>query len=388
MKKLSEVVQHYPASGIRKMFELAAKYDNVISLTVGEPVFDTPAFIKAAAIQALDENRTHYVSNAGILPLRKAVAEKYTRQLNASYTEDNVMVTFGGMEAILLALISIVNPGDEVLIPDPGYPNYAGQIRLLGGVPVPVPIYEANQFCIKAEDIEAAITEKTKAMILNSPSNPLGAVIPYEEMKKIAAVVKRHDFFVISDEVYEALVYDDARHHSLAEFDDIRENILIVNSTSKTYAMTGWRVGYVIGDQRIISNLPKLQEGIASCLPEFTQLAAAEAILRGEDVIRDMHSKYKENRDLVLTELQTIPGLTCHTIAGTFYAFVNIKAFGKSSEAFAEDLIHHAKVLTVPGSAFGAMGEGYIRIVFAGSQASLREAFSRIRSYVSTLKTI
>lgn len=388
MKNLSEVVQHYPASGIRKMFELAAKYDNVISLTVGEPVFDTPAFIKAAAIQALDENRTHYVSNAGILPLRKAVAGKYAHQLNAAYTEDNVMITFGGMEAILLALISIVNPGDEVLIPDPGYPNYAGQIRLLGGVPVPVPIYEANQFCIKAEDIEAAITEKTKAMILNSPSNPLGAVIPYEEMKKIADVVKRHDFFVISDEVYEALVYDDARHHSLAEFDEIRENVLIVNSTSKTYAMTGWRVGYVVGDQRIISHLPKLQEGIASCLPEFTQVAATEAILHGDDAIREMHLNYKENRDLVLTELQTIPGLTCHTIAGTFYAFVNIKAFGKTSEAFAEDLIRHAKVLTVPGSAFGAMGEGYIRIVFAGSQDALREAFSRIRSYVSTLSTV
>ena len=370
------------------MFELAAKYDNVISLTVGEPVFDTPAFIKAAAIQALNENRTHYVSNAGILPLRKAVAGKYAHQLNAAYTEDNVMITFGGMEAILLALISIVNPGDEVLIPDPGYPNYAGQIRLLGGVPVPVPIYEANQFCIKAEDIEAAITEKTKAMILNSPSNPLGAVIPYEEMKKIADVVKRHDFFVISDEVYEALVYDDARHHSLAEFDEIRENVLIVNSTSKTYAMTGWRVGYVVGDQRIISHLPKLQEGIASCLPEFTQVAATEAILHGDDAIREMHLNYKENRDLVLTELQTIPGLTCHTIAGTFYAFVNIKAFGKTSEAFAEDLIRHAKVLTVPGSAFGAMGEGYIRIVFAGSQDALREAFSRIRRYVSTLSTV
>lgn len=385
MKKLSEVVQHYPASGIRKMFELAAKYDNVISLTVGEPVFDTPDYIKAAAIQALDENRTHYVSNAGILPLRKAIAQKYTEQLKSLHTEDNVMVTFGGMEAILLALLCAINPGDEVLIPDPGYPNYAGQIRLLGAQPVPVPIYEKNQFCIKADDIEAAITEKTKAMILNSPSNPLGAVIPYEEMKKIAAVVKRYDLFVISDEVYEALVYDGAEHHSLAEFDELRENILIVNSTSKTYAMTGWRVGYVVGDQRIISNMPKLQEGIASCLPEFTQLAAAEAILYGKASAKEMCQKYLSNRDLVLNELKTIPGMTCHTIPGTFYAFVNIKAFGKSSQTFAEDLIHHAKVLTVPGSAFGTMGEGYLRIVFAGAQETLREAFSRIRSYISTL---
>lgn len=388
MKKLSEVVQHYPASGIRKMFELAAQYEDVISLTVGEPVFDTPAFIKDAAKQAMDQNKTHYVGNSGIQPLRSAIAEKYTRQLNVPHTEENVMIAFGGMEAILLSLICVVNPGDEVLIPDPGYPNYAGQIRLLGGIPVPVPIYEKNQFCIQAEDIEAAITEKTKAMILNSPSNPLGAVLSYEDMKKIADIVERHDLFVVSDEVYEALVYDDTRHHSLAEFENIRENILIVNSFSKTYAMTGWRIGYVVGDARIISNMPKLQEGIASCLPEFTQVAAAEAIEKGDAAIREMRAQYILNRDLVLEELASIPCITCHTIAGTFYAFVNIKAFGKSSQAFAEDLIHHARVLTVPGSAFGAMGEGYLRLVFAGSESMLREAFRRIRTYVETLTII
>lgn len=370
------------------MFELAAQYEDVISLTVGEPVFDTPAFIKDAAKQAMDQNKTHYVGNSGIQPLRSAIAEKYTRQLNVPHTEENVMIAFGGMEAILLSLICVVNPGDEVLIPDPGYPNYAGQIRLLGGIPVPVPIYEKNQFCIQAEDIEAAITEKTKAMILNSPSNPLGAVLSYEDMKKIADIVERHDLFVVSDEVYEALVYDDTRHHSLAEFENIRENILIVNSFSKTYAMTGWRIGYVVGDARIISNMPKLQEGIASCLPEFTQVAAAEAIEKGDAAIREMRAQYILNRDLVLEELASIPCITCHTIAGTFYAFVNIKAFGKSSQAFAEDLIHHARVLTVPGSAFGAMGEGYLRLVFAGSESMLREAFRRIRTYVETLTII
>lgn len=386
MKSLSKVVQHYPASGIRKMFELAAQYEDVISLTVGEPVFDTPAAVKTAAKQALDDNKTHYVTNAGIAPLRRAIAAKYQHQLSFPCTEDHVMVAFGGMEAIFLALVSVLDPGDEILIPDPGYPNYAGQIQLLGGVPVRVPIYEKHHFCLQAEDLEAAITSKTKAMILNSPSNPLGSVIPCEGMKAIAEVVKRHDLFVISDEVYEALVFEGHTHQSLATFDEIRENILIVNSFSKTYAMTGWRIGYVVGDPRIISNMPKLQEGIASCLPEFIQSAAEAALFLPEDVIQPMRNHYQRNRDLVMEELRTLPGFSCHPIAGTFYAFVNIKAFGKSSQDFAEDLVRHARVLTVPGSAFGPMGEGYLRIVFAGAEDTLKEAFRRIRAYITTLK--
>ncbi|MDO9592857.1 MAG: aminotransferase class I/II-fold pyridoxal phosphate-dependent enzyme [Erysipelotrichaceae bacterium] len=246
---------------------MAGQYKDVISLTVGEPYFDTPELIKDAAKFALDQNQTHYVTNAGLPELRKAIADKYNTALGRWFTENNVMIAFGGMEAIFLALISVVNPGDEVLVPDPGYPNYLGQLAILGGVPVPVPIYEENNFNIQAKDIEAAITDKTKAIILNSPSNPLGSVLTKDALAEIAEVIRKHDLFVISDEVYEELIFDGLKHHSLAEFDAIRENILIINSFSKTYAMTGWRIGYVVADEKIVAHMPKLQEGIASCLP-------------------------------------------------------------------------------------------------------------------------
>jgi aminotransferase len=287
------------------------------------------------------------------------------------------------MEAIFLALVSVVNPGDEVLVPDPGYPNYLGQLAILGGVAVQVPIYEENNFNIQAKDIEAAITEKTKAIILNSPSNPLGSVLTKEALAEIAEVVRKHDLFVISDEVYEALIFGGMKHHSLAEFDAIRENVLIINSFSKTYAMTGWRIGYVVADEKIVAHMPKLQEGIASCLPAFIQLAAKEAVEHGAEAVKEMREAYARKHDLVITELKTIQGLEYKPSAGTFYAFVNIKSFGMTSQAFAEDLLLNAHVLVVPGSAFGPMGEGYIRLVFSGSDDMLTEAFSRIRNYLN-----
>ncbi|MGM0396668.1 MAG: pyridoxal phosphate-dependent aminotransferase, partial [Bacillota bacterium] len=247
MKELSMVAKTYPASGIRKMFELANSYNNVINLTVGEPAFNTPENIKNAAKKSLDLNNTHYVSNAGFPQLRKAIAEKYNRFVKGGFTPENVMITFGGMEAIFLALLSTVNPGDEVLIPDPGYPNYVGQTVIFGVNAVKVPVFEENNFNIQAKDIENAITENTKVLILNSPSNPLGSVLSWDELAEIAEVVKKHDLFVISDEVYEEIIYDGLEHHSLLEFPRIRENVMIINSLSKTYAMTGWRIGYVVG---------------------------------------------------------------------------------------------------------------------------------------------
>ncbi len=379
------VTQNYPASGIRKMFELANKYDNVISLTVGEPAFDTPENIKNAAKQSLDNNNTHYVSNAGISELRKTIAEKYNRLVGDHFTLDNVMVAIGGMEAIFLALLATVNPGDEVLIPDPGYPNYEGQTVILGVKAVKVPVYEKNNFNIQAVDIEKAITEKTKVLILNSPSNPLGSVLTKDELAEIAEVVKKHDLFVISDEVYEEIIYDGYEHHSISQFPEIRENVLIINSLSKTYAMTGWRLGYVVGSKSIIENMPKLQEGIVSCAPHFVQVAAIEAIMNSSESVEFMRKEYARKRSIVIEETSKIEGLEYKASSGSFYAFVNIKSFGMTSQEFAEKLVVSQQVLVVPGSAFGEMGEGYIRIVFAGSDDDLKEAFKRIQRFVESL---
>ena len=385
LKELSKVIQSYPASGIRKMFELADKYENVISLTVGEPAFDTPENIKNAAKMSLDRNNTHYVSNAGIPALRKAIAEKYSKMVGDDYSQDNVMIAIGGMEAIFLALLATVNPGDEVLIPDPGYPNYQGQTVILGANAINVPIHEKNGFNIQAKDIEAAITERTKALILNSPSNPLGSVLSREELAEIAKVVEKYDLFVISDEVYEEIIYDGHRHHSISQFPEIRENVLVVNSLSKTYAMTGWRIGYVVGSEKIIQAMPKIQEGIASCVSPFIQDAALEAIRSSGESVKFMQKEYSRKRHIVIEEINKIRGLEYKGSPGSFYAFVNIKGTGMTSQEFAEKLVVEEQVLVVPGSAFGAMGEGYVRIVFAGSDDDLREAFRRMGRFVDSL---
>lgn len=381
MKYLSNVAMNYPASGIRKMFDLAAKYDDVIKLTVGEPNFDTPQNIKDAAKRALDEGYTHYSPNAGLPELRSAIAKEYVKYFD-DCTMENVMITVGGMEAITMCLIATVNPGDEVIIPDPCFPNYVGQVMVAGAISVSVPVYEENDFSIKAEDIEKAITPKTKAILLNSPSNPLGSIITKEEIIKIGKLVKEHNLIVYSDEVYDKLIFDDFEYYSIAEIPEVRDQVLIINSFSKSHAMTGWRIGYIVGNKDIISVMPKLQEGIVSCVSTFTQRAALEALEGSQDEVIKMHSDYLRRRDILIDGLNNIPGISCKKSPGSFYAFANIKALGVSSEQFAEDLVKHAKVVVVPGSAFGTMGEGYFRTVFANSDENLKEAVKRIDEYV------
>lgn len=383
MEYLSKIAKKYPASGIRKMFELASKYDDLINLTVGEPNFDTPQNIIDAAKTALDEGYTHYNPNAGIKELREAIANYYKKYSN-EYTYENVMITVGGMEAILLSLITTVNPGDEVIIPDPCFANYEGQVMMVGAVPVSVPLYEKNNFNLKSKDIEKAITPKTKAILLNSPSNPLGSVMEKKDIIEIAKVIKKHDLIVYSDEVYDRIVYDDVEYFSMAEIPELRDRVLVINSFSKSYAMTGWRLGYVVGSKEIISNMPKLQEGIVSCVPTFIQKAGVEAVTNSQNAVDEMLIDYKRRRDVLIDGLNSIPGISCIKSPGSFYAFANIKAFGKTSQEFAEELITGAKVLTVPGSAFGTMGEGYLRIIFAASDEELKEAIKRIDEYVRT----
>ena len=292
------------------------------------------------------------------------------------------MITVGGMEAIYLSLLATVNPGDEVLIPDPCFPNYIGQVKMVGAEPVGVPIYEENDFNIRAKDIEAAITPKTRAILLNSPSNPLGSVLEKEEVLKIGEIAKKHNLIVISDEVYDKLIFDGFDYFSIAQIPEIRDRVLVINSFSKTHAMTGWRIGYVLGNKDIISNMPKLQEGLVSCVSTFTQKAALEAIRGGRIEVDKMYSDYFRRRDIMIDGINNIPGMSCKKSPGSFYAFVNIKSFGKTSEEFAEELLVNAGVVTVPGSAFGKMGEGYIRMVFANSDENLKEAVKRIDAYV------
>lgn len=381
MKYLSNIALNYPASGIRKMFDLAQKHDNVIKLTVGEPNFDTPLNIKEAAKKAIDEGYTHYCPNAGLPELREAIVKGYTKY-SKDYTFENVMITVGGMEAITMCLIATVNPGDEVIIPDPCFPNYVGQVMIAGAKPVSVPVYEENDFNIKAEDIEKAITPKTRAILLNSPSNPLGSVISKEEIIKIAKVVEKHNLMVYSDEVYDKLVFDNVEYFSIAQVPEVRDQVLVINSFSKTHAMTGWRIGYIVGNKGIIAAMPKLQEGIVSCVSTFTQRAALEALEGSQDAVKSMHADYLRRRDILIDGLNSIPGITCKKSPGSFYAFANMKALGISSEQFAEELVKNARVVVVPGSAFGSMGEGYFRTVFANSDDNLKEAVRRIDEYV------
>ena len=379
---LSQLAQEYPASGIRKMFNLAAQYPNAIKLTVGEPNFDTPEYIKDAAKKGLDDNLTHYTPNAGIPELREAVAEKYRRLYWDGYKADNVIVTMGAMEGITLSLMFLLDPGDEILVPDPCFPNYYGQARIVGAKAVPVPTYEQYDYRMQAADMEKTITPKTRAILLNSPCNPTGAVLTKEDVLAIAELVKKYNLWVLTDEPYDAIIYDGVTPFSIAQIPEVRDRVFVLNSFSKAYAMTGWRIGYVVApDLSYAGRMAQIREGLSSCQPGFLQMAAVEA-LKSDSCVKDMVKDYTRRRDILIDGINSIPGMSCKKSAGSFYAFANIKAFGKTSQEFAEELLRGAEVVTVPGSAFGEMGEGYLRLVFANSDENLKEAVRRIKEYV------
>lgn len=383
--KLSQRATQYPASGIRKMFNLAteysAKYDDMIKLTVGEPNFETPTYIKKAAKNAIDQGHTRYCPNAGLPALREAIAKKYQPYWDG-YTMEHTLVTVGAMEGLLLAMMLLLDPGDEILVPDPCFPNYYGQATMVSATAVPVPTYGIHDHRIQASDIEARITPKTKAILLNSPCNPTGAVLSKDDVLAIAQVVRKHNLWVLSDEPYDCIVYDGAQAFSFAQVPEIRDLVFVFNSFSKAYAMTGWRIGYLLAPETsYITQLAQMQEGIASCVSTFTQTAAIEAMTQTA-CIDDMVSHYARRRDILIDGLNAIPGFSCFKSPGSFYAFANIQAFGKSSQDFAEELLEHTHVVVVPGSAFGDMGEGYIRMVFANDDETLYEVVRRVGDYV------
>lgn len=385
MIKLSKATEA-PRSTIRVMFDMAEKYDDLIKFTAGEPDFATPQNVVDAAKKALDDGETHYTPNGGILPLRKAISKKLLRTNKVSYDpEKEIIVTSGGVEALVLAMISTLDPGDEVILPDPSYPNYLNQIIMLGSVPKFVQVFEEDSFMYRPEKLEEAITPKTRIIILNSPANPTGGVANLEKLEAIARVVMKHDILVLSDEVYRDLIYDNMEFFSICSLEGMRERTVIIDSFSKTYAMTGWRIGYAAGPEAVIGSMTRLQENVVSCVNSATQYAGLEALEGPQDSVKVMMDKYAERRDLVYNGINSIKNLSCKKPEGAFYAFVNISKTGLTSQDFAMRLLEEARVVVVPGTGFGKNGEGFVRIAYPTSNENIEEGLRRIKKFVESL---
>ncbi|MBS7621556.1 pyridoxal phosphate-dependent aminotransferase [Candidatus Bathyarchaeota archaeon] len=384
--KLSRRTKEIPKSGIRKMFDLAQKYEGLVNLSVGEPDFDTPPHIVEAALKAMREGYTHYTVNAGFLEFRKAVSEKLRRENRIEADpEGEIMATAGAMGGLSLAMLTLIDPDDEVLIPNPGFPNYTAQVVLAGGKPVYYPLKEENNFHVEADDIAKRTTPKTKAIIINSPSNPTGAVLREKELKNIADIALEHDLYVISDEAYENILYDGVNHTSIASLPEMKERTVSIFTFSKTYAMTGWRIGFVVAPKEIIEVMLELQEHILVHPSSISQMAAIAALRGPKEHVQKMLKEYAERREIITKELNTMLGITCIKPEGAFYVFPSIKKTGMSSEEIAMYLLEKAKVITVPGTAFGDYGEGYIRISYATSKEKIREAMNRMRTALEKL---
>ena len=367
---------------IRAMFDKAAGMSDVINLGIGEPDMATPAAIIEAGMKALMDGHTHYTPNAGNLELREAVAEELQKQSLKYDPRTEIMITTGGMGGLSLSLMVMLEPGDEVLIQDPQWLNYFAQVKFFGGVPVPVPVKEEDGFAITAEAIEARITNKTKILMLNSPNNPTGAVLDLEELKRIAEVAKRHDLIVLSDEVYSTIVYDDTRHISIATLEGMSDRTVVINSFSKSFAMTGWRIGYAAGNQYIIDKMIRLQENVVACVNSSAQYGAIAALKRPE-LATEMTDLYRKRRNLVVEGLQSINGISCLKPKGSFYIFAGISAIGVDEVTFANELLEQQQAVVIPGSAFGEHGKGYVRICYANSEENLSRAIVRIQRYVT-----
>jgi aminotransferase len=382
-----ERLKRIKPSGIRRFFTLAQGIPDAISLSLGEPDFTSPRHALDAGCQAAKEGKTHYTPTNGIPELREALAQKAYRDYGLGYDpHSEILITVGGTEAIFLALMGLVNPGDEVLIPNPGFVVYEPGVLLTDGVAVHVPLLEKNDFRPCIDDVMSLITDKSHVMILNYPNNPTGAVLSYDEVAALAKIAVERDLIVISDEVYDKIIYDGAKHYCLATFPEMRERTLVVNSFSKTYAMTGLRVGYVYGPKELISSIWLMHQYTVACVNSLAQYVALAALRGPQDFVSNMVKEFDRRRRLVYKRLNEIEGFDCALPKGAFYVFPNIKGSGKSSEEFAEFLVREAHVTVVPGSAFGSYGEGYIRISYAAAYEQLEEALNRIEKAVKRLR--
>ena len=381
-EKLSEKVKAMKPSGIRKFFDVVNTMPGAISLGVGEPDFDTPLHIREVGINSLIEGKTFYTSNSGLLELRQAIAEKFEKDTSLSYDpKTEIEITVGGSEAIDDAFRALVNPGDEVICPEPCYVSYTACISLAGGVPVTVPLKQENNFVPTPEMLEKACTEKSKVLILSYPNNPTGAVMRKADLEKLVPVIEKHDLVVISDEIYSALTYGDEKHTCLAALPGMRDRTITISGFSKAYAMTGWRLGYAIGNAAFIKQMTKIHQFCIMCAPTMSQYAAIEAVKNGDADIEMMRQSYDERRKYLYKTLNDM-GLKCFEPMGAFYIFPDISGLGMTSDEFCNRLLEEEKLAVVPGTAFGDCGEGNVRISYAYSMDELKVAMGRLESFV------
>ena len=373
-------------SGIRKFFDIVAEMQDVISLGVGEPDFDTPWHIRDEGIYSLEKGRTFYTSNSGLKELRMEIAAymQRTQGLDYHYLSE-IFVTVGGSEAIDLAMRAMINPGDEVLIPQPSYVSYEPCVVMADGKPVVIELKEENRFRLTPQELEAAITPRTKILVMPFPNNPTGAIMEREDLEKLVPIIVDNDLIVISDEIYSELTYGGKQHVSIASLPGMQERTIVINGFSKAYAMTGWRLGYACGPEEIVRQMVKIHQYCIMCAPTTSQYAAVEALRNGDEDVAKMRESYDERRRFVLYTLNEM-GLPCFEPEGAFYVFPCIKEFGMTSDEFATSLLQEEKVAIVPGTAFGDCGEGYLRISYAYSIDSLKKALGRLASYVEKLR--
>lgn len=382
---LNKTVVEIEPSGIRKFFDIVSEMKDAISLGVGEPDFDTPWRVRDEAIYSLEQGRTFYTSNAGLKELKEEIADFLDRRYDLKYNPyEEMLITVGGSEAIDIALRAMLDPGDEVLIPQPSYVSYVPCAILANGTPVIIELKEENDFRLTAEELENAITDKTKVLVLPFPNNPTGAILERKDLEQIAKVVEKHDLFVLSDEIYSELTYLE-KHVSIVNIPGMRERTVLINGFSKSHAMTGWRLGYACAPKEIIEQMLKIHQFAIMCAPTTSQYAAVTAIRDCDKEVADMREEYNARRRYLLHRFEEM-GLKCFEPFGAFYMFPSIKEFNMTSDEFATRLLKSKKVAVVPGNAFGACGEGFLRISYAYSLSNLKKALDRIEEFVNELR--
>ena len=381
-ERISPAVHAVPPSGIRKYFDIAAEMEDVVSLGVGEPDFITPWSIRESCVHGLEQGYTSYTANRGMLELREEIAAHYASRYGISYEPaKDILITVGVSEALDIAMRAILSPGDEVLIPEPCYVSYQACVTFAGGKPVPVAAKLENDFRITPEELEPHVTKRTKALLIGYPNNPTGAVMAKDDLQKIAAFAEKHDLIVVSDEIYGDLTYGGMEHTAFSSLPDMKERTILLNGFSKAYAMTGWRIGYALGNPDFIAAMTKIHQYTMLCAPITAQIAAVEALRRGEKYMKKMVAEYDRRRRLIYDGFQKL-GLSCFEPKGAFYIFPNITSSGYTDEEFAENLLIKEHVALVPGSAFGESGKGHIRCSYATSIDKISEALARIGNFL------
>ena len=385
-----KIAQRMSRLGTESAFEVLAKARlleaegmDVIHLEIGEPDFNSPSNIVDAGKRALDEGYTNYSPSPGYPELRERIANEIRETRGVSVTGDNVVVTPGGKPIMFFLMMAVVDPGDEVLYPNPGFPIYESMISFVGGVPVPMQLHESKDFNIDVDEIAGQITGRTKLMVINSPNNPCGSIIPQEDLERLSELAREHDIIVLSDEIYSKFLYE-GEHHSVSTFPDMRDRTIILDGFSKSYAMTGWRIGYGVMPLELVEPISRLATNSVSCTASFTQMAALEALSGPQDDSYAMVAEFKRRRDIIVEGLNQIKGIRCRVPKGAFYVFPNIEDTGMSSQQFADDLLNKAGVACLTGEAFGEYGDGFVRFSFANSTENIEKALDRIERFVKS----